>query len=80
MCAPVRCEAQDDFENLKKIGIFHTNPQKASEFLNDTYRNIDTWWNSNQLQSVLNIFRNKYCKYDPNYINNLAILINKLLK
>tara|TARA_B100000686_G_C16797198_1_gene983282 strand:+ start:1375 stop:3207 length:1833 start_codon:yes stop_codon:yes gene_type:complete len=77
ICASFRDEAEDDFRNLKEIGVFHDDPLSAAKFLNDIYSDVDTWWNSKDVQSVLHTFKNKYCNYDPDYINKLANIISE---
>jgi putative transferase (TIGR04331 family) len=46
------------FEEMKRVGIFHTTPQSAAQQVVKIWDDIDKWWYSPDLQSV----REKYCR------------------
>ena len=78
ICSSVKDEAVDDYNSLKKIGVFHDNYLTASNFINEVYDDVDSWWESKDVQSTLNNFRKKYCNSYPNYTSKLAHLISNM--
>ena len=40
------------FEQLKKVGIFHDTPESVSEFLEHNWKTIEDWWSQNHVQKA----------------------------
>lgn len=51
-------ESDPFFEELKRVGIFHTTPQSAAQQVVKIWDDIDKWWYGPDLQSV----RERYCR------------------
>ena len=64
--------AKNDFKRLEEVGIFHTNPSSAAEFLNQIWDEIENWWHSKNLQLCRKEFCKKYCDSETNIIKNLS--------
>ena len=62
------------FEELKRVGIFHTTPQSAAQQVVNIWDDIDKWWYSPDLQSV----REKYCRAFAHKPKDLVKKINKV--
>jgi putative transferase (TIGR04331 family) len=56
----IRKDARDDFEKLKKVGIFHENPVSAVKHIKKIWGNIDLWWNLPDVTLARNEFTLKY--------------------
>ena len=54
-------ECLDDVENLKRIGILQNDPYEFSRFINKHSKNINSWWNSQDVQSQIGNFRDNAC-------------------
>ena len=65
-----------DYNELIDVGIFHTSPQSAANFINKIYSNIDGWWFSEKVQVV----REKFCKKYSNKNINLSSEIVKIFE
>ena len=52
----------DDYDELIKLKIIHTNSNQLSKHIDNTWNNLDQWWYSDNVQNKINIFKNKYCK------------------
>jgi putative transferase (TIGR04331 family) len=57
----LRVCAEPHFANLKRVGIFHENPQSAAQHVAAIWENIDSWWQSVTVQEVLEQFKQRYC-------------------
>ncbi len=66
----------NDYNQLIKMGIFHTSPQSAADFINKIYPDIDGWWFSEKVQTA----RKKFCKKYSNPNINLSSEILKIFK
>ena len=52
--------AENDFNALKSVGIFHDNPKSAANQVNRIWENVDKWWHDACLQAVRREFCEKY--------------------
>jgi len=57
---PLRKSAQPFFRILEKVGIYHKSPESASEKIIEIYRNVNNWWDSNDVLEARNIFCNEF--------------------
>ena len=56
--------AEKYFDQLKKVGIFHDNPESAARHINKIWNNVDLWWDSKKVKAAVEIFTNYY-SYKP---------------
>ncbi len=61
-------DVKELFNKFKQANIYHPSSKSAAEFVNDTYSNIETWWNSRLVQDVRTEFMNKYALADTNWL------------
>tara|TARA_B100000767_G_scaffold270527_1_gene294413 strand:+ start:1861 stop:3687 length:1827 start_codon:yes stop_codon:yes gene_type:complete len=66
----------DDYKELIEVGIFHTNPHSAAEFINKIHSDINSWWSSEKVQ----IIREKFCKKFSKENLKLSDDIKKIIK
>jgi putative transferase (TIGR04331 family) len=64
--------AQEYFEKLKEVSIFHSTPQSAASHLKTIWEDVDGWWFSGEVQSIVSEFCDNYSKITPNTETNLA--------
>ena len=50
------------YYEMKKNHIFFDNPEKASKFINQNFNNIDEWWESQKVRSVISNYLDLYNK------------------
>ncbi len=68
-------ESDSYFEELKRVGIFHTTPQSAAEQVVKIWGDIDNWWYDSELQRV----RERYCRAFAHRPRDLIERIKKTL-
>ncbi len=66
----------EDYKKLIDVGIFHTTPESAADFINKIYSDIDGWWFSKKVQTE----REKFCEKYSNKNSNLSSEIIRVLK
>ena len=64
------------FDELEVVGIFHKDPISAAELVASIWDDIDSWWNSEQVQLARKNFCNKFCKFNSSISDDLYTLIN----
>ena len=60
------------FRKLEDVGIFHKTPFSAARHLERIWDDIDSWWNSDQVQEAVFNFNSRYSKNNPNVINEIV--------
>jgi putative transferase (TIGR04331 family) len=51
-------ESDSLFDDLKRVGIFHTTPESAAKHVVKIWSDIDNWWYDSELQDI----RKRYCR------------------
>ena len=67
----LRDSATPYFDDLQRVGIFHKTPESAARHITAIWDDVDTWWNSVQLQVVLNNFKKEYCLVPHNLLDSI---------
>ena len=70
LLGPTKKEFLYYIEILRKENICFFNFGDAAKFINKTYNNLDSWWNSKNLQKARKLFCNKYCKHSDNPVKD----------
>ena len=73
----LRSSSVKDYEELIKVGIFHTNPCSAAEFIHKINSDIEDWWYSEKVQAAREKFCKKYSKKEINISNKIMRIITK---
>ena len=66
--SPIRSNAKNIINNLKKAKIVHNSSNSISGFLNSNYSDINKWWNSKKVQDSRKIFCNNYLRSSKSLI------------
>ena len=72
---PLRSDAIEYFEDLKKANIFFEDQNKAIEHLKTISQNVDKWWNDIKVEKIKDKFRKKYAIKNKN-----SLKIKKIIK
>lgn len=76
----LRPEAQPFFDELERVGIFHSSPESAARMLNKIADNPEPWWSSAEVQQARQIFCNNFAKTSKNWIKDWVRSLVKLGK
>ena len=74
---PLREEAIPYFNELKKVGIFHTNVESAAVHVDEIWEDVDLWWNSYEVKAAVTNFNNQYCYQSDNITNSIKNIIQE---
>jgi len=61
-----RDDSINDFESLKKVGIFFDSSDSAAKHINAIWSDVSGWWKSSELQKARQEFCNKYARTTSN--------------
>jgi len=75
---PLNEPAKPYFEALKDAKVFHTTPESAGRFLNENFDRIDTWWGSDEVQTAVSRFRDKFARVSEDYQEEWQDLIGQI--
>lgn len=67
---PLRREAIEYFDLLRKVGVYHQSPIGAAEQLNRVAKDPITWWKSPDVIRSVKIFKDKYAKSSIDYLRS----------
>lgn len=68
----IRESAKIYYESLHKAKIIHFSPESAAEQINDIWENIESWWESHEVQNARKLFCNNYAKRSNKPVNDLS--------
>ena len=68
------------YDELSKVGIFHTNPISAAEFYNNIKNDINSWWYSQKVQLARQSFCEKYSIKNKNISHEIMNIIKNAIK
>ncbi|EKR00620.1 LIC12162 family transferase [Leptospira borgpetersenii] len=66
------------FEELKKVGIFHTTPEFAAKHVVQVWDNLEEWWNDKEVQLVRNSFCRRYSHLTDDRLERLKHILRKV--
>ena len=72
--------SKTDYDELSKVGIFHTNPISAAEFYNKIKNDINSWWFSQKVQLARKNFCEKYSIKNKNISHEIMNIIKSAIK
>ena len=76
----IKEEALFYFKKLERVGIFHHSYESASIKLNEIWNDIDSWWNTIDLQKARREFCDVYANKNEKSMNKLAYDIKNCIK
>ena len=75
----LRASAIPYFEDLKRVGIFHESPESAAKHVNSIWDNINAWWETPELQAVLQRFAKRYCFQPEDLLNRVEAALRETI-
>lgn len=72
-------DVQPYFERLQDVNILHYSPESAAKHLNAVYEDVDTWWQSAEVQDARESFVEKYARSSPNWADEWVAEFNRVL-
>lgn len=73
--APLRDAAIPYFDELKRVGIFHDTPESAALHVNRIWNDVNEWWTSAEVQTVLSQFTSQYCHRPDNLLDRVEMVL-----
>ena len=68
------------FNYLREANILFDEPNKAAEFINSIYPNVEKWWFSEKTQKNVKLFTKNFADLNKNNQNRYDSLIKNILK
>jgi len=72
----LREDAVHMIQEMRDAGIYFDCPYAARDQVNLIWSDVDKWWNSNEIQDVVNKFCELYCSKSVDYLGDLARAID----
>lgn len=72
----IRDEAKPYFKALEAVGIFHSSADSFTNHLNGNWTDIETWWDSTEVQEARRIFCEQYSRVEKRPLRFLAKILN----
>ena len=63
------------FNELKRVKVFHDTPESASKHVNEIWDKVDEWWESSDVQEVINKFNKSVNKQNKNLNSDLVNIL-----
>ena len=63
------------FDKLKRSKVLFSNPEHASQFINDNYNQINTWWMSQKVQKSVSLFRYHFSRKEKNPFKKINLFL-----
>ena len=73
-----RDSAQTYFDELQRVGIFHTTPETAAKKVNEVYEDPLLWWNSKDVQDVRERFCYRFARTSKDWISEWKEELQKI--
>jgi len=75
----LRDSAIPSFDKLKSVGIFHEDPKAAALHLVNIWDDIESWWNTKELQTAREEFCQTYAYIPPKPFRHTVDVFNSLI-
>lgn len=70
--SPIRDDAMPFFDLLRSVGLFHSSPVSAANHVAAIWSDVDAWWNSNAVKTVLETFSEQYCRVNTKLVSEIS--------
>ena len=77
---PLRESAIPFYDALKRVGIFHDTPESATSFIHSIWNDLDSWWNSVELQQVVTAYTNSYCRRSTTVVKDIKKVLEETVR
>jgi putative transferase (TIGR04331 family) len=75
----LRGAAAEYFEELKRVGIFHENPQSAARHVAAIWDDVNAWWGGSALTEVRRRFQRCYCDLPDDLADRIESALREAL-
>ena len=72
----VREEAIPMIDEMKRVGIYFSDPEEARKKINLIWPDVNSWWEQNEIQEVVKFFCDMYSRRSDDFLDSLAKAIN----
>jgi putative transferase (TIGR04331 family) len=69
--------AKNDYQVLVSVGIIHFDPVSAAKHLNSIWDDVDSWWESADVQSAREAFCSKYAAKSRAPLRTLSQILSQ---
>lgn len=76
----VKPEAKLYFEKLEAAKVFHKTPESAAEHISKIWNNVETWWQSSEVQGARMAFCGAYASPPTHVVSRLAKILTEEAK
>ena len=63
------------FEELKRVKVYHETPESASKHINEIWDNVEGWWESSEVQEVMDVFNKSVNIFNKNITSDLKDIL-----
>jgi putative transferase (TIGR04331 family) len=77
--SPVSEEAEEVFEELRLVGMFHESPETAAKHINLIWDDVNGWWNSDKVRSARRNLCLKFAKRPGNILPDIELILRQHL-
>ena len=67
----IRKSSELYFEALEEVRIFHTTPQSAAKHVSAIWNDVNSWWYSNPVQEVVEVFKHQFSRIPGNLLGEI---------
>lgn len=75
---PLRETATPFYAELKRVGILHESSESAALHVNNVWNDVDAWWGSDEVQSVVASFKKQYCHQPENILDEIESILQEV--
>lgn len=75
----LRDSAVPYFDDLKRVGIFHENPESAARHVAAIWDDVDGWWSSPSVREVLERFEARYCHLPEDLVDRIEPALREVM-
>ena len=75
-----RHEAKHYFDELERVGVLHYSPIEAARHVEKIYADVETWWQSHEVQKVKDSFLSRYGRASKDWARELRSALSVITK
>jgi putative transferase (TIGR04331 family) len=69
--SPIREPVEPFFDEFRRAGIFHDNPESAAAHVSAVWRDVESWWDSDTVKNARNSFVYNYANVDTDVVREI---------
>jgi putative transferase (TIGR04331 family) len=67
------------FDELERVGIFHSSPESAARHVAAIWNDVGAWWNSALVRDVLDRFKMRYCHLPDHLLDRVEDTLRDIM-